>query len=164
MSSDYELILSDETLQSRMERHVVKTKSTKDCWEWRRYRLPAGYGMIGVGGRKGRLLLAHRVAFMLSTGTSITSTQLVLHDCDNPPCCNPSHLHLGNQKMNSREAVDRGLIVARKGEDAIAARLTEAQVLEIRADPAPHRVLAKKYGVGKTIIGSIKNRKKWKHL
>lgn len=164
MLSDYELIVADRTLKSRMALHVAKTSSAKDCWEWRRYRLPAGYGMIGVGGRKGRLLLSHRVAFMLATGTSIESSQLVLHDCDNPPCCNPNHLHLGNKKLNAREAVDRGLWRPRKGEEAATAKLTEAQVLEIRTDPTPHRALAKKYGVGKTIIGSIKNRKKWKHL
>lgn len=164
MLSDYELIITDRTLKSRMDRHVARTTHPNDCWEWQRYRLPAGYGMIGVGGRKGRLLLSHRVAFMLATGTSIESSQLVLHDCDNPPCCNPKHLHLGNHKTNSREAVDRGLIAPHKGEDAGAAKLTKAQVLEIRADPTPHRALAKKYGVGKTIIGSIKNRKKWKHL
>jgi len=66
--------------------------------------------------------------------------------------------------LNAREAVDRGLLRPRKGEEATSAKLTEKQVLRIRADPAPHRVLAKKYGVGKTIIGSIKSRKKWKHL
>lgn len=164
MLSDYELIITDRTLKFRMDRHVARTTNSNDCWEWQRYRLPAGYGMIGVGGRKGRLFLSHRVAFMLATGTSIESSQLVLHDCGNPPCCNPNHLHLGDKRLNAKEAVDRGLLIPRKGERALSAKLTEAQVLEIRADPAPHRVLAKKYGVGKTIIGSIKNRKKWKHL
>jgi hypothetical protein len=32
----------------------------------------------------------------------------VLHLCDNPPCCNPAHLHLGDQKINADERHARG--------------------------------------------------------
>lgn len=42
-----------------------------------------------------------------------------------------------------------------------SAKLTEEQVLEIYHSPESNRKLAKKYGVGPTAIGSIKNGKKW---
>ena len=153
------------TLQQRLEYYTDRTGGPDSCWEWTGTRMPAGYGNLGWRNVEGRykIWLAHRLAWEASFG-SIPRGNLVLHDCDNPPCCNPKHLHLGDKKTNAREAIDRGLLTPLRGEKSGAAKLTETQVLEIRTDPAPHRVLAKKYGVGKTIIGSIKNRKKWKHL
>jgi hypothetical protein len=32
----------------------------------------------------------------------------VMHKCDNPPCCNPSHLELGTRKQNLQDSAARG--------------------------------------------------------
>src|SRR3954469_238435 len=69
------------------------------CWPWKGYRNEDGYGIvrgdlalkllpqIGVKKRK----LAHRLAYQLHFEVDPGELR-VAHECDNPPCGNPSHL------------------------------------------------------------------------
>lgn len=78
------------------------------CWLWRASVNPHnGYGRIHVGGKFGTVLLAHRVAFVLSRG-EIPAGLRVLHRCDNPRCCNPDHFMLGTQLDNVHDAIRKG--------------------------------------------------------
>jgi hypothetical protein len=43
-------------------------------------------------------------------------------------------------------------------------KLTENQVLEIRKDPRPVKLIAKEYGINPTTACSIRNKKSWKHI
>lgn len=55
----------------------------------------------------------------------------------------------------------------RRGEDNPAARLTEAQVREIKwlqARGAGDRFLAQRYGVSAWTIGEIRRGKRWRHV
>lgn len=53
---------------------------------------------------------AHRVAYCQAHGLSLEDIkgQLVLHSCDNPPCCNPEHLRLGTHSDNMQDRAKRG--------------------------------------------------------
>jgi hypothetical protein len=51
-----------------------------------------------------------------------------------------------------------------KGVDHGRAKLTEKQVLKIRASGASGVALAAKYGVSTKAISSIRLRKRWKHI
>jgi hypothetical protein len=75
-----------------------------DCWEWQASRNPKGYGQFNVGNsaETGRCVLAHRVAYELEVGAA-PQDLLVLHVCDNPPCCNPAHLFTGTNEDNMRD-------------------------------------------------------------
>jgi hypothetical protein len=55
-----------------------------------------GYGLLTVAGRT---TYAHRYAWELANGP-IPGGAWVLHRCDNPPCCEPSHLFLGTRESN----------------------------------------------------------------
>lgn len=74
------------------------------CHEWKGHRIKWGYGSFKVGTAVKK---AHRVAYELYCG-EVPSDQMVLHSCDNPPCCNPNHLSLGDQAKNMQEKRLRG--------------------------------------------------------
>lgn len=168
MNYRYDRVQRHWTLRQRLDFYLDKSGGPDACWPWKAFRLPKGYGQLGW---KGKLELSHRLVYadehglIAPDGTLLLPpTVLVLHECDNPPCGNGAHLHEGDKKKNAQEARDRGLLKIAVGEDAGSAKLTEKQVLAIREDLRTHRDIANAYGVGKTIIGSIKNRTKWKHL
>lgn len=89
----------------------VRIGKPDECWPWQGARLPARdgrlpYGTFDMGsGRADRqCTTAHRVAWILTSGP-IPDGLLVCHHCDNPPCCNPAHLFLGDQSANMQDCV-----------------------------------------------------------
>lgn len=67
------------------------------CWLWTGNVNHKGYGQIGIGSDGMRS--THRVAYEAWRG-EIHDGMSVLHACDMPPCCNPSHLFLGTHQDN----------------------------------------------------------------
>lgn len=74
------------------------------CWIWVARSWAHGYGKIKV---EGKWIGSHRVAWLLEIG-QITDDLFVLHKCDNPACCNPSHLFLGTHEDNMADMVKKG--------------------------------------------------------
>lgn len=72
------------------------------CWVWNQTLTAHGYGQFG------RAKKAHRESYERAHQVTLTPEEKVLHSCDNPPCVNPQHLHLGTQQDNMREMVERG--------------------------------------------------------
>lgn len=141
-----------------------------DCWEWQGWRQagPDGprYGLISVGTPPHRRSkFTHRIAYMLAHGEVPNDLQ-VCHTCDNMACCNPSHLFVGTHTDNMRDmrAKRRGFMPPWKGEECPSAKLTAAQVREIRhkATHTTYVALAKEYGTWPQTIGRIVRREAWK--
>lgn len=82
--------------------------SDSECWEWTGSKKEEGYGRFQVDGK---WVSAHRHALVLS-GVEVPPDLCVLHRCDNPPCCNPSHLFLGTRQENNRDRDLKGRHVA----------------------------------------------------
>lgn len=138
-------------------RSHVDIRSAEECWPWKRAR-SNGYGRFSVGGRRGRLAIASRVAYEIHNGSLALGLE-VLHSCDNPPCCNPAHLKAGTQSQNLAEMVQRGRSPKQK--------LTARQIRAIRsARTGGARVidLAAKYGVTPSNVSQITTGRTWKHL
>jgi DNA-binding transcriptional regulator YiaG len=72
-------------------------------------------------------------------------------------------MELGQALMMAAESAPR--VHHAKGEKSVRAKLTEAAVREIRAEPRISRAaLAKKYGVCETTIHAVRAREKWTHV
>lgn len=151
-----------KTLQERFEAKFVKSDG---CWEWGAGKVLDGYGYFSVAGMVQR---AHRVAYQLYVG-EIPEGMCVCHHCDNPGCVNPSHLFLGTNADNvrDRENKGRGVRPTNIGEKHGCSKLTEAQVIEIRAkheSGARGVDLAKEYGVAHQTISKIVHRRAWTRI
>jgi len=137
----------------KSERFWKAVQKTSHCWLWTKARDPNGYGRCAgpPWTKNSGTWLAHRLAWLLTNG-EIPPGIHVLHHCDNPPCVRPTHLYLGTDKDNHRDARERG---------RLALKLSFEQVKEIRhkyaTTQATQRSLAKEYGVTQAHIWFLVN-------
>lgn len=82
------------------------TKLPNGCIPWIGLVDQYGYGLIAVTEYKRSNIEAHRISFELHV-QQIPENLFVLHECDNPPCINPTHLFLGTQKENMYDKVSK---------------------------------------------------------
>lgn len=134
------------------------------CLIWQDRKDRDGYGIMSTGRRGGRR--AHRLSLERKIGRALAPGEQSLHSCDVPSCVNPEHLRVGAPLDNARDRVERGQQA--RGERQGLAKLTEAQVYEIRDLIATRRfslqTIADRYGVSRPTIGQIKRRVTWTHL
>jgi hypothetical protein len=121
------------------------------CIVWTKARSPWGYGRLRRGGRAAGITHTHRAAWELANGP-IPDGLFVLHRCDNPPCCNVEHLFLGTLEDNTQDMLAKGRCRALKGAQHPDARLTDAQVADLRR-MAPtvgnYAELGRRFGISK---------------
>lgn len=125
----------------------------------------------GIAHDHGKHRLIHRASWERANGP-IPDGMLVLHRCDVPACVNPNHLFLGTALDNNRDREKKGRGNQRSGADHPRpnAKLNFEMVAEIkkilREDKSYGigRRLAKKFGIGETIIYAINAGRIWKHV
>jgi hypothetical protein len=147
----------------------VSPEPTSGCWLWTAAITPVtGYGAFGIGGRS-RVEAAHRVSWRLFRGP-IPAGMQVLHRCDNRACVSPHHLFLGTPADNVADRIAKGrtrLGPPMRGEAAPGAKLTERDVLEIRARGyagESQRGLAREFRVSRRTIKFVLAREHWAHV
>lgn len=152
--------------QLNIDRFLSKLKIDFDsqCWEWQRAKDKDGYGKVRVNNVDIR---AHRLAWQVFTGQLVPKGILVLHSCDNPPCCNFRHLRLGTFQDNMVDKLARGRGINPRGEDHPFAKLTNNNVMKIferLANRESQQSIANYFNVSQSTIAEIARGDIWKHL
>jgi hypothetical protein len=142
----------------------VDKKGEDECWNWLGYKNNEGYGRTWINDRG---YYAHRVIFNLAfpgvielnAPKSTDDVGFLLHTCDNPSCCNPKHLWVGNHADNMADKVAKGRSPDFSGDKGPRAKLSMSQAREareLRKNGMSTRDLAKKFGLSlpsmKTLI------------
>jgi hypothetical protein len=100
---------------TRIFSKIVVTESS--CWEWQAKRSRGGYGCINF---RGRDEVAHRVLYAWAVEplprkvNGQKTPQLDHVACNNPPCCNPSHVKLVTPRENTLRSNNPMAVNARK--------------------------------------------------
>ncbi len=137
----------------------VYKRTENECWEWKGFLMPNGYGQLKV---KLRNVYAHRYSFELHFGFS-PDHLLVCHKCDNRKCVNPNHLFLGTHKENTRDMDSKGRRVTKPGTQKITA--TDAkQIRALSKDGIHVNAIADKYKLKPCTIRNIIAGRIWKNI
>lgn len=105
-----------QRLRDQQDRLWIKCCVVKrgrwSCWEFMGATDKDGYGKFTITAPTGHVpkqkhIRAHQAAFALKMGRMPRHGELVLHKCDNPLCCNPSHLESGDNLTNRHQRMRR---------------------------------------------------------
>lgn len=172
-----------ERAQIQSPRFWRKVEKTSACWLWRGRRDQGGYGQFHVTGDrergpKQRAWRAHRLAWELAHG-AIPSGLLVIHECDNPPCVNVSHLRIGTTDENIADKLAKGRQsrgethgsrtkpegVCRGERNKGGGKLKETDIPKIRTcarSGEPLRSIARRFSVSRSTIKGIVVGRLWR--
>lgn len=92
-------------VQERIRRHTI-LDATTGCIVWTGGLNGEGYAQLQIGATGPRHSV-HRIVWMLS-GREIPDGMCVMHQCDNPSCCNINHLRIGTRAENQRDMANKG--------------------------------------------------------
>ena len=157
----FEPHLDDAVLLRFLDRICIG--DADQCWEWTGAKtVRGGYGCFRLGTKT---VTAHRWFFQRWHGVSLERNQLVLHSCDNPPCCNPHHLSMGDHQRNAVEASERGLLNPAKAERNANSKLSAEKAAVIRSlyrrGEYGYKRLAREFAVDEKTIRRIISGRTW---
>ena len=132
-----------------------------ECLFWPYGKSSGGYGQIW---RDGKVRDVHRIACEAEHGPPPTPKHHAAHSCGKGQlgCVNRKHLEWKTPKENAADRLIHG--AHNRGERHGAAKLTEAQVLEIRSSTRFQHELAAEFGVSPSLVCLIKRGKCWAWL
>ena len=142
--------------------NLPRHRGAGECWDWQGTMAAVGYGQVVIDGRG---VYAHRLAFELANGRTLAPDEQVRHSCDNRRCVNPRHLGVGSFYDNMQDAIERNRF--RHTESHWNAKLTADEVRMIRklgAAGIRHQTIAETYGVCRSAVTNIVNRKAWRQI
>jgi len=122
------------------------------CWLWTAQVNTKGYGKLR---NDGGTTLAHRISYQLHKG-DIPKDMLVLHDCDNPTCVNPDHLHIGTNADNINEMYQRN-----RFPNQILTMDTAKSIYKKCTEGVKQKDIAKEFKVHFSTVSDIATGKAW---
>jgi hypothetical protein len=164
----------DEALLSKLRAYAprfwarVERLTTDECWSWQGRTQIDGYGQFYLPGSGSAR--AHRAAWALTYG-AIPAGLFVCHHCDNPVCCNPSHLFLGTALDNNRDRDQKGRAGPHiwhgktekfpRGIDNFTSKMTEEIVAELRRSAETNEVIGKRLGLSTSAVHRARCGQTW---
>ena len=131
----------------RITRHIHVPADPSKCWHWQGRRDRDGYGQFRTGeGETG----PHRWVYQYVNGCRLPRHILVCHRCDQPACCNPSHLWAGTNQQNATDRNSKG---------RQSRKLSDEDVASIRADQRTAREIAHDYAIHPNYVSELRCRK-----
>lgn len=135
-----------------------------ECLIWPKSRLTNGYPVVNT--KEGQKRIASRVMCEVAHGMPPDPSMEAAHSCGNghKGCVNPRHLRWATRMDNSHDKYGHGTHLY--GEKAPWSILTEDDVKYIlnKEKSGGPAALAKKFGVSKWTIYSIRQRRIWRHV
>lgn len=118
-----------------------------DCWEWKgKTNAKDGRPYFTVEGKRRP---SYAVALEAFTGEE-QGDRYVLHQCDNPICCNPHHLRWGTHQENMNEMKDR----ERHG----IPKTVQRAIKKLHSEGRTHKDIADLYGLDRSTITKFLNK------
>ena len=131
-----------------------------ECLIWPFERTHWGYGTVRANGKR---RVASRVMCEEAHGDPQSPDLDAAHSCGNGAggCVNPKHLRFSTRTENIADAVNDGTWM--KGERARSAKLTRAEVIEIRrlGGTMLQSEIGERFGIGGNTISRILSGKRW---
>ena len=116
-----------------------------ECWEWKgKVNAKDGRPYFTVDGKRRP---SYAYVYESFTGSKVKEGEMVRHKCDNPTCCNPHHLDIGNHQDNMDDMKERG----RHGLPKIVVRA----ILRLRSEGRTQQEIADLYGISRETISAI---------
>lgn len=130
--------------------------SADECWLWSGAQNGSGYGQLRIDGE---CLLSTRIVWGLTHGEMPPDDLAILHSCNNPPCCNPSHLRVGTLAQNAHDMHEAGNGNTQKlsADDVTAIRRMLVEGLKTKT-------IADRFGVTNATVRMIARGKSWSWL
>lgn len=100
------------------------------CWSWEGCTDKDNYGIFRLNGKNIR---AHRFSYYCTFG-KFDLNLCVLHRCDNPNCCNPYHLFIGDENDNVQDKIMKNRSNSPSGTEHWDCRVSDHTVNEILWD------------------------------
>ncbi len=87
----------------------IEIRGNNECWEWTDHCNPYGQFYVSRGVVRSHVLMKSLWDGLPETyGGRSSGSNAVRHTCDNPKCCNPTHLLNGTIQDNAKDAFKRG--------------------------------------------------------
>jgi DNA-binding CsgD family transcriptional regulator len=135
------------------------------CWEWFKGTNDRGYGQITVDDQR---TYTHRFSYEFFYGDTLTSNDVIMHSCDNPPCVNPIHLDKGTHLTNQRDMMKKGRGRKALGPENGRSKLTPEQALEIHRlideGSISLRAIGRQFDIGVNTVIALRNGVTWSHV
>ena len=139
---------------ARFLQEVVLPYDGDDCLLWPYSCKNGGYGQLGQQ-NVSVIVCKH------ANGPAPDGKKHACHNCGNPSCCNPKHLHWNDQKGNMADRIKRG--ASNWSERYGMAKLTEPEVKRIVAlkGVMSQREIGKTFGINPATVHKIFHAQQW---